>query len=340
LKETTMSSRRYRVLFVMDPYPSLNLATETSLLLIDALLARGHAVSWAEREDISLAGDRLQIDARAVRQTAPLQLDPPRTRDGDDFDAVLIRIDPPVDTGYLQLMQLLDRLPPRVLQVNPARALIRLNEKLLAMRFARFTPPSLATMSLPRLREFVHAHREAVLKPLGDCSGRGIVFVDAAMPGLDAALTAMLRDAHGTPRFIQAQAFLPGIAGGDKRVLLFDGEVIGMVNRIPAAGSRLGNIHQGARVEAAVLSRAEAACLEALQPMLREQQLHLVGADFIDGRLTELNITSPSALRQINAVSGLQLEQRIVDRLLQRLDAIAGDAHRRSLAEIDAAACE
>jgi glutathione synthase len=315
-----MSGRHYRFLFVMDPYASLNLATETSLLLIDELLARGHEVSWAEPVDISLDGDTLQVDARSVRQTAPLQLDAAVCRRGDSFDAVLIRKDPPVDRNYLQLMQLLERLPPSVLQVNPARTLIALNEKLLAMRYPQFAPPSLATMSAGHLHAFVERHREVVLKPLDDCSGRGIVFVDAGMAGLDAALAAMLLDPHGKPRFVQAQAFLPGIAAGDKRVLLFQGEVVGIVNRIPAAGSRLGNIHQGAAVEAAALTAAEADCIRALQPLLAEHDLQLVGADFIDGRLTELNITSPSALRQINAVSGARIERRIVDGLLRRLD--------------------
>lgn len=308
-----------RLLFVMDPYASLNLATETSLLLMQELLDRGHAVDWIELPDIVLAGDRLRLSTRRVRSVAPLVLDAAVDSDGSDLDAVLIRKDPPFDAGYLHLTQLLDRLPAHVLQVNPARALRDFNEKLLAMRFERFMPPTVVSMSAAALLAFIREHGRAVLKPLDDCSGRGIVFVDASDAELEPTVAAALLDGHGRPRFLQAQAFLPAIAAGDKRVYLVDGEVLGIVNRVPATGSLLGNIHQGASVHAAALDPAEAECIAALRPFLRRHGLLLVGADFIGGRLTELNITSPSALRQINAVSGERLERRLVDVLLQRI---------------------
>ena len=311
---------RFRLLFVMDPYSTLNLATETSLLLIDELLARGHAVDWVELDGISLVGDRLRIESRAVRSVTPFELQPTRIDDGAAFDAVVIRKDPPFDSRYLHLTQLLDRLPPQVLQVNPAQALRDFNEKLAAMRFQPHTPASIVTLSLTQLQRFVAEHGEAVIKPLDDCSGRGICFVRDDQADRDEVLAAMLRDRHGEPRYLQAQVYLPAIAAGDKRVYLLDGEPVGIVNRVPAAGSRLGNIHQGARVEAAELTLSEQACVRSLQPWLRDHGLLLVGADFIGGQLTELNITSPSALRQINAVSGRRVEQQIVELLVQRLD--------------------
>ncbi len=319
-----------RFLFVMDPYRSLNLATETSLLLIDELLSRGQQVYWAEAADIALDGDRLRIDARAVRTVAPFELAPALDCDGGDFDAVLIRKDPPFDLGYLHLTQLLDRLPARVLQVNPASALRALNEKLAAMRFPEHTPPAIVTMAIDRLRAFVATHGEAVIKPLDDCSGRGIAFVRDDDADRDATLAALLLDARGERRYVQAQAYLPAIAAGDKRIYLLDGEPVGIVNRVPAPGSRLGNIHQGAHVEAAALNDDERACIATLQPWLRRHGLLLVGADFIGGRLTELNITSPSALRQINAVSGQRIERVIVDVLLDRLAARGDDFDSRA----------
>jgi glutathione synthase len=309
-----------RLLFVMDPYASLNLATETSLLLMQELIDRGHAVDWIELDAITLDGDRLRLSTRRVEQVAPLVLGAAVDSDGHAFDAALIRKDPPFDGNYLHLTQLLDRLPATVLQVNPARALRAFNEKLVAMRFERFMPPTIVSMAADALATFVRAHGRAVLKPLDDCSGRGITFVDAHDPALDALIATHLRDAGGKPRFLQAQAFLPAIAAGDKRVYLVDGEVAGIVNRVPAEGSLLGNIHQGASVHAAGLSDAEIECIDALRPFLREHGLLLVGADFIGAKLTELNITSPSAVRQINAVSGERLERRLVDAILAAIE--------------------
>lgn len=317
-------------LFVMDPYPTLNLATETSLLLMEELLARGQRVHWAEMADILLVDGEVRVSARAVRQVAPLMLDPAAPLADAALDAVLIRKDPPFDRNYLHLTQLLDRLPARVLQANPARALREFNEKLTPLRFAAFAPPSLTTMSASHLAAFVREHGRAVVKPLDDCSGRGIARVDAESPELARELEALLRDAHGQPRYVQAQPFLPAIAAGDKRVYLVDGEVVGIVNRVPAPGHWLGNIHQGATVEAAELAPEEAACLAVLRPFLREHGLLLVGADFIGGRLTELNITSPSAIRQINAVSGARVERRIVDALLRQVEARAAEQQTAS----------
>ena len=315
-----------RLLFVMDPYAGLNLETETSLLLIEELLTRGHKAWWAEPDDIDLDGDRLRIHARQVLDLSPFRLGAPLELDAGGIDAVLIRKDPPFDSNYLHLTQLLDRLPPRVLQVNPARALREFNEKLSAMRFPAHSPEALVSLSAERLGTFVRLHGEAVIKPLDDCSGRGITFLRADHPALDAELASLLRDRNGRPRYLQAQAYLPAISNGDKRVYLVDGDVAGIVNRIPREGSRLGNIHQGARVEAAALTADEAACVAGLKPWLQRHGLLLVGADFIGGRLTELNITSPSAVRQINAVSGTHVERHIVDVLLskirQRADAL------------------
>ncbi|MFN3842296.1 MAG: hypothetical protein ACK4RW_03415 [Rehaibacterium terrae] len=311
--------RTCRFVFVMDPFPSLNLATETSLLLMQELLDRGHAPLWAEMHDVTLEDGVPRLRARPVLSVAPFSLGPVEPLGGDDIDALLIRKDPPFDGNYLHLTQMLDRLPPRVLQVNPARALREFNEKLLATRFAEFAPPSRVTMDAGRLLDFVREHGTVVVKPLDDCSGRGIAVVEHVAAGLHARVQALLRDAHGAPRYVQAQPFLPAIAQGDKRVFLVDGEVAGIVNRVPAPGRWLGNIHQGAQVEAAALSLREAACIEALRPFLREHGLLLVGADFIGGWLTELNITSPSAVRQINAVSGARVERTIVDALLREV---------------------
>ena len=123
----------------------------------------------------------------------------------------------------------------------------------------------------------------------------------------------------GKARFLVAQKYLPAVSLGDKRVYLVNGEAVGMVNRIPQPGSYLANIHQGAQCEAAQLSARESHIINTIAPFLLDHGIFLAGADFIDGYLTELNITSPSAIRQINDVSGEQVQHRIVDAMLARI---------------------
>lgn len=309
----------YDLVFVMDPYDSLNLATETSLLLMDSLLARGHRVFWLDEHQLQLQQDKLFGLVRRVHATAPLELAAPQMQSLDEADAVLIRKDPPFDTGYLALSYLFDHLAPTVLQLNPAKALRNFNEKLLPLRWPELMPPSLVSQSEVALLDFLRQQQQIVLKPLDDCSGRGIVRIRADEADAMARIRAALSPVQGKLRFLQAQRFLPEVSDGDKRVYLVDGEVVGLVNRLPAPGNFLANIHQGGLCEATELTTQERSALEKVAPFLREQGLFLAGVDFIGGYLTEVNITSPSAVRQINRVMGQNVEERITDRILARL---------------------
>lgn len=306
--------------FVMNPYATLNLRTETSLLLIQELLERSHAVYWLQEDELSLQHSRLTGYVHAVESVTPFRLGPRNSRNLDEFDALLLRKDPPFDTSYLQLTLLLDFLDPRVAQFNEARALRNFNEKLMPLLWPHFTPPTLVSRNASLIAQFVDQHRHVILKPLHDCSGRGISKVDWDSNGIfHAAIARALSDPKGGSQFVLAQKFLPNIAAGDKRVFLVDGEPIGAVNRLPRPGTFLANIHQGAKCEQASVSDAERHIIDTIAPVLRREGIFLAGADFIDGFLTEVNITSPSAVRQINAASGERLERRIVDSMLEYL---------------------
>ena len=386
-------------LFIMDPAETLNLETETSLLLMDELITRGMAVYWAEVDDLILRQNTLLVQARRVEAAMPLTLsaqaekpaaafsaivprtDPPvneaflhltylldfapghvhqfnrvtALRDMNEkllplvwpdlvpptlttmntaaieafveeqgtvvlkpaaaFSAIVPRTDPPVNEAFLHLTYLLDFAPGHVHQFNRVTALRDMNEKLLPLVWPDLVPPTLTTMNTAAIEAFVEEQGTVVLKPLGDCSGRGIERVGTSGDGWRETVRAFV--GHGAAaRTIQAQAFLSDVAAGDKRVFLLNGEPIGAVNRVPREGAYLANIHQGARVEATELSAHEREAVARIAPLLRRRGLMLVGADFIGGYLTELNITSPSAVRQINAVMGARLECQIVDAML------------------------
>lgn len=313
-----------RILFVMDPYETLNQDTETSLLLMQSLITRGACVYWCEPRDLLLESGILSGWLSPVVQVYPLQRGPAQRLELARMDAVIQRKDPPFDVAYLHLTYLLDFLPASVLQFNTASGVRRNNEKLSTLLWPQFCPPSLVTQHRTELADFVVAHQDVVVKPLDDCSGRGIVRLRIG----EADWLQRLDQALGTeiPRLLLAQPFLEGIAKGDKRIYLCDGEVVGLVNRVPKSGSWLGNIHQGASVVVTALTEREQEIVAAVGPWLREQGLFLCGMDVIDGYLTELNVTSPSAIRQINAVMGIPVHEKLVDAMLSSIQ-----AHQRPL---------
>lgn len=309
-----------KFLFVMDPYETLNLETETSLLLMQELIRRGQAIYWIQQEDLALEHDQPMGKVSEVTGTEPLARAEPARMNLNLFDAVLVRKDPPFDTGYLQLTLILDHLDPGVAQFNEVKALRDFNEKMLPLRWPDFTPPTLISMSADQLERFAVEHRSLVLKPLNDCSGRGISKIDRDEHGdYRRRIDEALMGPDGKPRFLVAQKYLPAVSQGDKRVYLLNGEPVGMVNRIPQPDSFLANIHQGAKSLPAQLSAREHHIVRNVAPFLREHGIMLAGADFIGGYLTELNITSPSAIRQINEVSGEKVQSRIADAMLERI---------------------
>jgi len=309
-----------KFLFVMDPSEALNLETETSLVLMQGLIERGQGVYWLQQEGVALVHDQPMGLVSRVTGTDPLEREEQGWSNLNSFDAVLVRKDPPFDTEYLQLTLILDHLDPGVVQFNDVKALRNFNEKMLPLHWPEFTPPTLITMNTDQLERFTVEHRRLVLKPLNDCSGRGISRIEWDERGdFREQIGEALIDADGKARFLVAQKYLPAVSQGDKRVYLVNGEVVGMVNRVPRPGSYLANIHQGAQCESAQLSVRENHIIKTVAPFLLDHGIFLAGADFIDGYLTELNITSPSAIRQINEVSGEQVQHRIVDAMLTRV---------------------
>ena len=299
-------------LFILDPLDTLNLATETSLLLIEELRRRGHQTSVATLPDLYLTEHGAGVGARTIAldftRRPVYQTGAVADRSFTEFDLVLMRKDPPVDAAYIAATFVLERAACDVPVVNDPASLRMVNEKLLPLALPAFSPPTLVSADAGRLAAFAARHERVVLKPLDDCSGRGVQIVDAGAPHVFHAYVA----AHGGLP-VMAQKFLPAVVAGDKRIFLLAGDPIGAVNRVPCAPDRLANIHQGARVERTTITARERAIIAAVKPLLIERRLWLAGIDVIDGWLTEINVTSPSAARQINQVSDTHIEVPIVD---------------------------
>lgn len=323
-------------LFVIDPIERLRPAKDSSVALMEAVQRAGHGLWVCTPADLSSqAGSASQSphqEQAAWALVRPLQLTPltlaadgwqvpqpwfalgePQLVPLECFQAVWMRKDPPVDEAYLyatHLLEIAERRGVRVL--NRPGALRGWNEKLSALRFSHWMAPSLVSSRVEQLRAFAAEHREVVLKPLGGRAGQGVVFASAATPGLG-ALLELVTGQEQLP--VMIQAFLPGVRGGDKRILLVNGEPLGAVNRVPKGGEFRSNLAVGGSPEPTELSEQELRLCAELAPLLQREGLFFVGIDVIDGRLSEINVTSPTGIREVERLAAIPLADQTIARL-------------------------
>ena len=318
-------------LFVIDPIERLRPQKDSSVALMEAVQRAGRPVWICTSADLCSqatggAGHRILAWARRLR-LQPIEptatgwrvpnpwheLSEPQLLPLEHFAAVWMRKDPPVDEAYLYatlLLEVAERQGVRV--INRPGALRRWNEKLGALRFSHWMAPSLVSSRVEQLRGFAREHQEVVLKPLGGRAGQGVVFASAATPGLG-ALLELVTAQEQLP--VMVQAFLPGVRSGDKRILLVDGEPLGAVNRVPKGDEFRSNLAVGGSPELTELSEVERSLCAELAPVLRNEGLFFVGIDVIDGRLSEINVTSPTGIREVERLAGIPLADQVIARL-------------------------
>jgi glutathione synthase len=311
----------------MDPLHRIHVGGDSTYMLMRECSDRGFPVWMCTPDVLSALRGEPRAMATPVRTTgsAPhFHVGAPEVMPLSAFDVVWMRKDPPFDMSYVFSTYLLDMAPPSTLVVNDPIGLKRFNEKLFAMRFGEFHPPSLLSRNKAEIVAFVRslAPGRAVLKPWDGNGGRGVVVTDGSdrnLPSLVELLTA-----EGTMHLI-AQAYVPGITRGDKRIILFDGEPVGAILRVPGEQDHRGNIHVGATVHKTTLDARDQAICAAIGPVLRAEGLMFVGIDVIDGWLTEINVTSPTGIQEINRLYGLKLEADLVDRVLAKHRGLRAD---------------
>lgn len=313
-------ARGLDLLFVIDPLGALILETETTLLVMEETRRRSHVNHVARIEDLYARDAEARVVARPIELDLAhrpfYRLGPASDRPVASFDLVLVRKDPPVEATYRDALALLLLAGKDVPMINDPAGLLGSDEKLMALEVPGVAPPTVVTADPAVVAGFVREHEEVVVKPLGEYSGRGIRRFSTRDGRLDAEAIGEL--ATHRRRHVVVQRFLPEVVKGDKRIFVLDGEPLGWVNRVPEPGSFRANIHQGARVEATEPTDREREAIAAYGPLLEERGLALAGFDFIGGWLTEVNVTSPSALRQIDRVMEARLEEPIVDFLEAR----------------------
>jgi glutathione synthase len=235
---------------------------------------------------------------------------PSERHDLGDLDAVFIRKDPPFDQAYAHATLLLEGLRGRTLIVNDPRGLREANEKLYALEFPAHVPPTLVSADRAAIRAFVdEIGGEAVIKPVDAAGGFGVLRLCGDDPNARAIVDLLT---HEGRRLVVVQQFIAAVSEGDKRVLLLDGEPLGAVLRLPTGGDFRANIHVGGRVLPAELTAAERAIVADLAPRLRADGLVFVGLDLVGERLTEVNVTSPTGIRELGRFTGERLSDRVI----------------------------
>lgn len=307
---------------VMDPIGAIHYEKDSTLAMLWEAQARGWELRYFEQRDLYLQGPEPYGRARrlAVYKDAArwFELGPAETVPLSALDVVLMRKDPPFDLEYLYTTHVLELAEARgAVVVNRPRSLRDANEKLYALNFPQCIPPTLVTRDAARLREFLAEHGDIVLKPLDVMGGASVFRVRRDDPNVTVIFATMTADGRRTT---MAQRFLPEIADGDKRILVIDGEPVPYaLARIPAPGEFRGNLAAGGKGVGMPLSARDRWICEQVGPALRERGLLFVGLDVIGDYLTEINVTSPTCIRELDSLYGLNIAAQLLDAVAARV---------------------
>jgi glutathione synthase len=306
-----------RVAVQMDPIEGINIDTDTSFLMMMNAQERGHSL-WAYRpEKLSLEEGRVRARAVPVTLRAEkgnhVDIGAPVTLDlADDIDVVLMRQDPPFDMAYITATHFLDAVHPKTLVVNNPTEVRNAPEKIFVTEFPGVQPPTLISGDPDAIHDFKDRHGDIVLKPLYGGGGSGVIRLLKDDPNLDALLE--LHAMIGREPVI-AQAFIPAVSKGDKRILIVDGEPVGAINRVPASGQVRSNLARGGRAEAVELTARDLELCAIIGPELKRRGLLFVGVDVIGDYLTEINVTSPTGAQQLKRFGGPDVTLAMWDRI-------------------------
>jgi glutathione synthase len=301
-----------KIAFQMDPIGAVDINADSSFRLAEEAQARGHELFFYGPDQLAYQEGRITARGQdmQVQRVAgdPAILGPEREVDLAEFDVVWLRQDPPFDMHYITSTHLLDRLKGQALVVNDPFWVRNYPEKLLVLDFPELTPPTTIARDLQTIKAFKDKHQDIILKPLYGNGGAGVFRLDAN----DRNLTSLHELFTGFSREpLIVQKFLPDVKNGDKRVILVDGEPVGAINRVPAEGETRSNMHVGGRPEKIGLTERDLEICAAIGPLLKEKGQIFVGIDVIGDYLTEINVTSPTGIQELERFNGENIAEKI-----------------------------
>ena len=317
-------SKAIKLGIVMDPISAINIKKDSSFAMLLQAQQRGYQIHYMEMADLYL----LEGQARAATKLLTVKEDPAgwyqfgseQDINLSELDVILMRKDPPFDTEYIYATYILERAEDEgTLIVNKPQSLRDANEKLYTSWFSQHTPKTLVSRDAKRLKAFYQAEQDVILKPLDGMGGASIFRLKPGDANVSVIIETLTE--HGS-RYAMAQRFIPQISDGDKRILVVNGKPVPYcLARIPASGETRGNLAAGGRGEARPLSESDLAIANAVAPTLKAKGLIFVGLDVIGDKLTEINVTSPTCIREIEAAFPISITGLLFDEIEQLLAA-------------------
>jgi glutathione synthase len=307
-----------RVAFIADPLPSFKIRKDSTYAMMVEAARRGHELHFMTQEDITWKAGRVVGEISSLALTGEkdpwYRAAPPREAPLAEFDAVLMRKDPPFDAEYVASTWLLELAQKDGAKVfNDPRAIRDHSEKLAIARYPQFTAPTLVTRLAAQIHRFIDENRDVVLKPLDGMGGQSVFRVTESDPNRNVIVETLVRDGE---KSVMAQRYIPEIRDGDKRILLIAGKAVPhCLARIPKAGETRGNLAAGGTGVARPLSKRDREIAETLAPELANEGLLVVGLDVIGDYLTEINVTSPTCFQEITEQTGFNVAGMFLDAL-------------------------
>lgn len=309
-----------KVAVQMDHVATINPLGDSTFALMLEAQARGHQLLHYTPDTLALRDNVVTALAAPIEvfdkpRGEHFRLGEPARIDLSTQDVIHMRQDPPFDMNYITLTHMLERLHPRTLVVNPPAAVRNAPEKILVTDFPDLMPPTLVTRDREMIHAFRREHGNIIVKPLYGNGGAGVFFIQEGDHNL-VSLLELFEQNYREPFMVQQ--YLPDVRKGDKRIIIIDGEPIAGLNRIPAAGEARSNMHVGGRPELSELTAREREICAAIAPALRERDMIFVGIDVIGDYLTEINVTSPTGIREIKRFGGPDIAVLIWDAIEKR----------------------
>ncbi len=304
----------------MDPIDRIDIRGDSTFALLLEAQHRGHRLFYYTPPNLALLGGRLIAHGFTLeiedKVGAHYRLSEPRTEDLGQWDVVLLRQDPPFDMSYITTTHLLERIHPSTLVVNDPAHVRNAPEKVFVLDFLDLMPPTLVTRSLEDVKRFRAEHKDIILKPLYGNGGSSVFRVTEGDTNLN-SLVELFQTVFREPFMVQQ--YRPEVRAGDKRIILVDGEVAGAINRVPAADETRSNLHVGGVAAATELTPRDREICARLGPELKRRGLIFTGIDVIGPYLTEINVTSPTGIRQVKAFGGPDIAVLIWDAIERKV---------------------
>ena len=304
-----------KFLFVIDPIKNINSIKDSSAALMQASARKNIEVWTCTPQDLEARGD--EVWASSIRA----QVDPWVSLEENEciplaqFDCIWMRKDPPVNEGYLYATHLLEVAERKGVKViNKPSSLRAWNEKLGALRYSHLMAPTIVASKVKDLISFAKINEEVVIKPLGGKGGQGVIRLTKNSPGIK-AMIELITSQEALP--VMMQKFIPEVKEGDKRIIIVNGEPIGSINRIPQGGDFRSNLAMGGKAEKTTLTAKEISICSELSQHFKNEGLFFVGIDVINGMLSEINVTSPTGLREIENLSNKSISDQVIEKLLE-----------------------